>query len=352
MATLQALAELVGGKVHQQGSEQAGQDFTAIMPLEWADAASVSFFANAKYLEAAQRSAAGAIIAREPFANPPCPLILHHDPYLAAAKLANHFHPRQKRQPMIHPSAVIAPTARVGRAFVGPCCVIDDGAEVSDGAELVAQVYVGRAASVGKDAVLQPGVKLMDGCQVGERALLHAGVVIGADGFGFAEDASAADGKRRIKIPQIGIVMIGDDVEIGANTTIDRATFGVTDIGAGSKIDDQVMIGHNVVLGTDCVLVAQSGIAGSTKLGKRVIVGGQAGFAGHLKIGDGAQIGAQSGVQADVGENQAVLGAPARPAREQMRLFAALNRLPELHRRVFRIGTKNQTASSEGRKHE
>lgn len=343
MATLRSLAELVGGELKLDHPQQADLELTAILPLEWASNDAISFFANPKYLEAAKSCSAGALVAKAPFEGAPCPLLLHPDPYLVAAKLARYFSPRKRREPQRHPSAVIAPSARVGKAYVGPNVVIDDGADIADGAELVANIYVGRDVTIGKDSLIQPGVTILDGCQIGDRAVVNSGAIIGGDGFGFAEDTSAPDGQRRVKIPQLGNVVIGDDVEVGANTTIDRGTFGSTVIGDGSKIDNLVMLAHNTQLGTDCVIVAQAGIAGSTKLGKRVLVGGQAGFVGHIKIGDDAKIAAQSGVHHNIEAGQTVIGSPALAWKTYTRQLAAQQRLPEIHKRVFGIRTKEKS---------
>jgi len=206
---------------------------------------------------------------------------------------------------------------------------VSSGAKIGRGTILYPGVFVGEEVRIGEECILYSNVTVREGCRMGNRVILHAGAVIGADGFGFA-----LEGGRRVKIPQVGIVEIGDDVEIGANTTIDRATLGVTRIASGVKIDNLVQIGHNTVVGADTIIVAQTGISGSCRIGSRVVLGGQVGVADHVTIGDGAQVGAQSGVHRDVAPGGAVLGAPAIPAPEARRTMAALPRLPELLRAV------------------
>jgi UDP-3-O-[3-hydroxymyristoyl] glucosamine N-acyltransferase len=217
---------------------------------------------------------------------------------------------------------------------VGPFAVVAEGAVVGDRVTLYPGAYVGKGAVVGEDSVLHPQVTLYEGVRVGKRALLHAGCVIGSDGFGFAP---TPDGYR--KIPQVGTVEIGDDVEIGANTTIDRAALGVTRVGSGTKLDNLIQVGHNVEIGRDTVIAAQVGIAGSARVGNRVMIGGQAGLAGHIEVGDGVMLGAKTGVAVPLSakENRAWSGVPAMPHRTWLKMSTLLPRLPELFRRVARL---------------
>ncbi len=230
----------------------------------------------------------------------------------------------------IHATAIIHPSARIAKtASIGPYCIVEEGAEIGDGAILKAQVYVGRFAKIGEASYLFPQVTLLDYCELGKRVRLHSGVVVGSDGFGYATVQG-----RHLKEDQIGNVVIEDDVEIGSNTTIDRARFASTRIQEGSKIDNLVQIAHNVQVGKHCILVSQAGIAGSTQLGNYVVVGGQVGIAGHLKIGDACLMGGQSGVNHDLAEKSYVRGTPAGPFQQQMRLEVLYKRLPELNARV------------------
>jgi UDP-3-O-[3-hydroxymyristoyl] glucosamine N-acyltransferase len=203
--------------------------------------------------------------------------------------------------------------------------VIASGVEIGAGTVLAAQVFVGANVRIGRDCRIYPHVTLREGTALGDRVTVHAGAVIGADGFGYARD-----GARHVKIPQVGRVVLGDDVEIGANVTIDRATLGVTRIGRGTKIDNLVQIAHNVRIGEDTVIVAQVGISGSSEIGSRVTIAGQVGIVDHVRIGDGAIVGAQAGVTKDVHDGAIVLGSPAAPHLEFKRQLAATARLPQL----------------------
>jgi UDP-3-O-[3-hydroxymyristoyl] glucosamine N-acyltransferase len=200
---------------------------------------------------------------------------------------------------------------------------------------LVSSIHVGDDVQIGRDCILYPGVKIMNGCRIGDRVILHAGVVIGSDGFGFAESPT---GLKKIK--QVGWVEIADDVEIGANTTVDRGTLGPTRIGRGTKIDNLVQIAHNVEIGEHSIIVAQVGISGSTKIGNGAVLGGQVGVVGHIEIGDGVQVGAQSGISKSIPAGKTMFGSPARDIKETMRIEASLTRLPELLKRVRSIEKK------------
>jgi UDP-3-O-[3-hydroxymyristoyl] glucosamine N-acyltransferase len=240
------------------------------------------------------------------------------------------FHPVPPLVPGVHPRAVVAPDARVdATAAVGPLAVIEAGARMGAGARVGALAYVGPGVQIGEGCALGPRVTLLAGVRLGCRVLVHAGAVLGADGFGFA-----FDGAQHRKIPQIGGVLVEDDVEIGANTAIDRATFGDTIVRRGTKIDNLVQIGHNVEVGAHSILVAQVGVSGSSKLGRGVVLAGQVGIADHVTIGDGAMVAAQGGVPSDLEAGGRYLGTPARPILEARRIFAAETRLPELLQRV------------------
>ena len=271
--------------------------------------------------------------------------------YLAFAKLATLFHPPAQALPVmaeqafvhasarVDPSAEIMPFAFVGPdAVVGPRCILHPG------------VYLGPGARLGADCVLWPNAVVRDRCVLGDRVVLEPGCVVGSDGFGFAFDpeGEAGAGPRHYKVPQTGIVVVEDDVELGANTCVDRATLGVTRIGRGAKIDNLVQLAHNVEVGPLSILVSQVGIAGSTKLGAGVMAGGQVGVVGHVQIGDGAKLLAQAGVSNDVPAGETVFGSPARSRGLAGRIEASLSRLPELMTRVRELEKKLEKLEGAG----
>ena len=322
-----ALAELVGGTV-------IGDDTVEICDvadLDHAGPNSLSFVTNPKYVKKAKTTRAGALLVAERLPEVACAQIVCANPYLALAKIGTELNPPDSLAPGIEPSALVHAQARVDpSATVCAGAVIERGARIGAHTVVGPLCFIGAQVRIGADTKLYPGVKILTRCVVGDRVILHAGVVIGSDGFGFAPDASG----RRIKIPQLGIVEIGDDVEIGANTTLDRATFGATRIGAGTKIDNLVQIGHNVVTGVDCVIAGQSGIAGSTTLGDRVVIAGQGGLAGHLTIHSDVTLGGRPGVAGDITAAGVYSGAPAIPNHEWLRMIMAQHSVPELRRRV------------------
>lgn len=231
----------------------------------------------------------------------------------------------------VHPTAVVHPTATLGEGVaIGPFCLVGAGASIGEGSVLVCRVQVADKARVGRHTTLRAGVTILDRCTVGDRCILHPGVVLGADGFGFHP---SPDGRGVVKVPHSGYVEVGDDVEIGANSCIDRGKFGPTTIGSGTKIDNLVQIAHNCVVGRGCLLCGQVALAGSVTLGDNVTIGGQAGLADGVTIGPGTQIGAQTGVHNDI-SGGTWLGTPARPGPDTGRIYAALGRLDELIRRV------------------
>jgi UDP-3-O-[3-hydroxymyristoyl] glucosamine N-acyltransferase len=224
-------------------------------------------------------------------------------------------------------SASVAPDA-----YIGPHCTVDEDASVGAGAVLEAGCFVGRGAAVGENTLLHPQVSVLERCTVGKRCVLHAGVVIGSDGYGYVR----ANGKQE-KVPQLGTVVIGDDVEIGANSAVDRAALDRTCIGRGTKIDNLVHIAHNVRIGSDCLILAQAGIAGSTLIGDNVTIAGQAGVSDHIRIGDNSVVMGRTGVISDLPEGSVVFGALGRPRREAMRLEALLSKLPEMYSELKRL---------------
>lgn len=317
---LSEVAALLGGRL------LGGDDpvLTGAASLAEAGPGDLSFVADARRAPEGRASAAGALLV-PPGLDLGRPAIEVERPYEAFARFLARLAPAPDRlyPPGVHPTAVIDAGAAVEAAAVGPYCVVGAGAVVGAGTRLGSHVVIGCDASVGRDCVLHAHVVVREGCRLGDRVIVHAGTVVGADGFGYL-----AGPQGQTKIPQVGIVEIGDDVELGALVTIDRATTGRTVIGAGSKLDNQVHVAHNVRIGRCCALSAQTGIAGSTVIGDGVITGGQVGIGDHLVIGDGARIGAQAGVMKDVAPGGTVFGCPALDFQESFRLTAALRRLP------------------------
>src|SRR5258706_1808775 len=325
--TLAELAEALGGTV-------VGDPRTVIRGvagIREAGASDITFLANARYeAHLAETRAAAVICSREP-RQCTIPMLQVDNPYLAFQKAVKVFRPDPYRSASgVHASAVVAPDATVGTAVsIGAHCVVERGAHLGDRVVLMPGSYVGALASVGDDSFLYPNVVIREECVLGARCILHPGVVIGGDGFGYALD----DGRYQ-KVPQVGNVVIGDDVEIGANTTVDRATTGSTRVGDGTKIDNLVQIGHNVVIGRHCIIVAQVGISGSAELEDHVTVAGQAGLAGHLKLGKGSTVAAQSGVPRSIRPGAVVSGSPAMPHNVWGRLVALLPKVPQLFQRT------------------
>jgi UDP-3-O-[3-hydroxymyristoyl] glucosamine N-acyltransferase len=303
---------------------------TGVAPLESAGPDDVSFLTHARYTDAAKTSRAGAFVAGAQAAGLPAPVLRVRAPQQALVDLLNLFHPPAAVVPGIHPTAVVAPDAHVdATASVGPHTVIEARARIGPRARVSALAYIGAGVEVGEESCVGPHVALLEGVRLGRRVLIHPGAVLGADGFGFA-----FDGTQHRKIPQTGGVLIEDDVEIGANTTIDRATFGDTIVRRGTKIDNLVQIGHNVEVGEHAILVSQVGVSGSSRLGRGVVLAGQVGVADHVSIGDGTLVGAQAGVPSDLPAGGKFLGSPARPILDAKRIMAAESRLPELLRRI------------------
>jgi UDP-3-O-[3-hydroxymyristoyl] glucosamine N-acyltransferase len=330
MATVGQLASFVGGRVvgDAQREIRGVADLASAGPLE------LSFLTSPKYKAQFLATRAGAVLVSEPRADAPTTLIVCPDPYLALARLAAQLHPPPTYAAGIASSACVDAEASIDpSATIRPGAVVEAAANVGPRSVIGAGAYLGPGAVVGADCLLHPGVHVLERCRLGDRVILHAGVVVGSDGFGYAPDASG----RRHKVPQSGIVVLEDDVEIGANSTVDRATFGETRIGRGSKVDNLVQIAHNVVLGEDCVIVSQSGIAGSTKLGRRVIVGAQGGVVGHIRLHDDVVLGARAGVAASIEEPGIYSGTPAIPHRQWLKAAVAQKDVPELRRRLLAL---------------
>jgi UDP-3-O-[3-hydroxymyristoyl] glucosamine N-acyltransferase len=330
--TIAEIAKLVGGEVVGNGNITL-KNFA---PAENAQSGDLTFAENENYFARAEQSAATAIIADKRFSSSKKILIRVSNARIAFAKALTLFFPEQKFPAGIHPTAVVAPSAEVDpSAHIGPHCVIGERVKIGARSVLQAGNFVGDDSKLGDDVNLFPNVTIYPRAQIENRVRIHANSVIGSDGFGYVQD-----GGIHRKVPQIGNVIIGDDVEIGAGVTIDRGALGSTIIGKGAKIDNLVQIAHNVQIGEHCLVVAQVGISGSTKLGNYVILAGQVGIAGHLKIGNQVTIAAQSGVMNDIPAGEKWFGSPAQPDREMKRQWIALRQLPELLKRVAALEKK------------
>jgi UDP-3-O-[3-hydroxymyristoyl] glucosamine N-acyltransferase len=349
---LAELAELVGGRI--EGDPERAVETIRI--LEEAGPADLSFLTSPRYRAQAIASKAGALLvgnamaAMADIAGIPArgrDLLVVDDPGYALAVLLAHFHPGDsggRREPGAHPTAILEPGCAVDpTAHIGPYVVIGAGSRIGANAALHAFVAVGRACVVGEGAVLHPHAVLYDGTEVGPAAIVHAGVVLGADGFGYATHGGAHH-----KVPQLGRVVVEADVEIGANSTVDRATLGATRIGAGTKIDNLVQVGHNVQVGRHCILCGQAGIAGSARLGDGVVLAGQAGVAGHLQLGDRVQVAAKSAALASVEAGTAVAGIPAVEIRKWRRQTVLTSRLEEMSRRLRALERRLGNIAGEG----
>jgi UDP-3-O-[3-hydroxymyristoyl] glucosamine N-acyltransferase len=339
-ATLSQLAALVQGTVHGDG----GVRVEAARPLAEAGPDSITFLENDKHLRQLPECRAAAVVM------PPALAARRHelaapggrgwtvleaaDPLGAFIAIVRHLHPPPPPLPAgIHHLAALDPGARLGAdCTVGPFATVGAGTVLGDRCRLHDRVTVGRNCRLGDDVELYPGVVLYDGTVLGDRVTAHANAVLGADGFGYR----LQDG-RHVKVPQLGRVEVGDDVEIGAGTTIDRATFGATRVGAGTKIDNLVQIGHNCSVGRHNLIVSQVGIAGSCTTGDYVVIAGQVGVADHVHIGDRAVVGARSGILRNIAAGERILGAPGRPESEEKRILLSLERLPDMRRHVRQL---------------
>jgi UDP-3-O-[3-hydroxymyristoyl] glucosamine N-acyltransferase len=327
--TLAEIADRLGGEVVGDGE----RDLTGIRPLDTAGPGHLSFLHNPKYAEQAAASKAGAIIVDRADRLSGRDLLVCTHPYLAVARALELFYPWPFPEPGVHPSAVVAADAEVAAdASIGPQAVVGGGTVIGARTAVGAGCVIGRDVRIGDDCRFHPRVVVEDGCRIGDRCILQAGVVVGSDGYGFATVAGVHH-----KVPQVGIVVLEDDVEIQANTTIDRATIGETRIGRGSKIDNLVQLAHNVQVGEHCLLVAHVGISGSTRIGRHSVFAGQSGAAGHLEIGEQTMVAAKAGVMKSTAAGSVLAGHPARPQREWMRSQAAVQRIDQLRRRVAEL---------------
>ncbi len=332
MVTVGEIADFVGGKY------QGARDITVsgVAPLAEARGDQISFLSNPKYASQLDASKAAAVLVADE-GTPDSPRYIRvRNPYFAMASVVSRWFAERPAPRGISPMAAIAASAKLGRNVgIGPFATIAEDVVIGDNVIIYQGVSIEAGSTIGEGSVIYPLVSIYERTQIGKRCIIHSGCVIGGDGYGFA-----TEGGVHHKIPQIGIVRIGDDVELGAGTCVDRGALGETVIGDGTKVDNLVQIGHNVKIGKHCLLVAQVGIAGSTELGDSVVVAGQSGFGGHLSIGSRVQVAAKSAVLEDVADGMKVMGSPAIAFREFARREVLLKRLPELAKRIDELEKK------------
>ena len=323
--TLKEIAKLIEGEVVGDGSVV----ITGVAGIKEADSGDITFLANPKYASLLNTTGASAVIVAKDLeiSLSAKPVIRTDNPSLAFSKVISLATPEDLKHPKgLHPTAILGKAVSLGKnVAIGPYVVIEDDVQIGDNAIIYAGSFIGNQAKIGNSTLIYANVSVRERVVIGERVIIHSGTVIGSDGFGFV----TIEGKHH-KIPQVGTVEIGDDVEIGANVTIDRARFDKTIIGRGTKIDNLVQIAHNVVIGENCLIVAQVGISGSTVIGNNVILAGQVGLVGHISVGDGAIVTAQSGVSKSVPANTMFAGYPARPFNETRKADACVHNLPKL----------------------
>jgi UDP-3-O-[3-hydroxymyristoyl] glucosamine N-acyltransferase len=329
---LRELAERLGCELRGDGDVDVG----GVAGIEQAGPGDVTFLANPRYAAHLAVTRAAAVILA-PGHEAPVPCLFTEQPYLAFARAVAMLRPPPRPAPGVHPSAQVDPSAILGAdVHVGALAVVGRGVRLGARSTLHPEVVLYEGVTVGEDCVLHSGVQVREGCRLGNRVVVQNGAVIGADGFGFARDA----GGRYQKFPQVGIVVVEDDVEIGALTAIDRAALGETRVGRGTKLDNLVQVGHSVTIGEESVLAGQVGVAGSTRIGRRVTLAGQVGVAGHLTIGDGVVATAQTGIPGSVGEGAVVSGYPAIENRAWLKSSAVFAKLPELQKRLRALERK------------
>ncbi len=312
-------------------------EITGLAGIEEARAGDLTFLANPKYKEFLSKTSASCVIVGREIEKAEVSLIRHPTPYFAFSKAMELFYETKKEYPeLIHPTAVLGKGVKLGKGVhLGPYVVIEDNVWVKEHVAVLAGSFIGAKSVVAENCLIYPHVTIRENAQIGKNVIIHSGAVIGSDGFGYAKE-----NEKHHKIPQVGKVVIEDDVEIGANVSIDRATLGATRIGKGTKIDNLVQIGHNVVIGENCIIVGQVGISGSTRIGNNVVLGGQVGLVGHIKIGNNVMIGAQSGVTKDIPDNTTIFGYPAREIKKTKKIEACISRLPEYIKRLKEIEEK------------
>ena len=345
---LKELALWVDGTVVGDGEIE----ISGVAAIEEARPGEITFIANPKYLPNLNKTDASAVIVSKEVTQADKALLCVTHPKLAFARILTLFSQKPYQPKGIDSNAWISPTAKLGKDLtLYPFVYIGDRCSIGDRVTLYPGVYVGEDSSIGEDSILYPNVSVYSRTIIGNRVILHSGAVVGSDGFGYEKE-----GRKNVKIPQVGRVEIEDDVEIGANTTIDRATFSKTVIRKGVKIDNLVQVAHNVTIGEDSIIVAQVGISGSTKIGSNVTLAGQVGVVPQVEIGDNVMVGAQAGVTHDLPANQGYLGSPALPHREFLRAITTFPKLPEMRKTLLdlekRIKKMEETLSLEGEEKE
>jgi UDP-3-O-[3-hydroxymyristoyl] glucosamine N-acyltransferase len=342
--TVDVLARLVDARIEGDASYVV----SGLADLRSAGPEDIAFLSNPKYLEACRTTRAGVLLLTASHAEMlqgqgPAVKLVVQNPYWAMARISQLLHPKHVFPASVHPQSSVHPTAHVpASCHIGAFAVVEEGARLGEHCCIESTAFVGRNAVLQDGVHLHPGAKILHGCHAGRDVVLQAGAVVGSDGFGYA---LSNDGSR-VKIPQVGTVVLEDGVEIGANTTVDRATLGVTRIGKGTKIDNLVQIAHNVAVGEHCVIVSQTGIAGSTTLGNNVVVGAQGGIVGHIHIANNVMLGARAGVPSSIESPGVYSGSPAIPHKKWLKMSVALPEVPEM-RRQLRALQKNTVASSD-----
>lgn len=329
------LVEKIGGVLDGDGDVE----IHGVAGIREAGAGEISFVVNPKYASLAASTKASVVIVSEDWSGEcPAVLIRSKNPDAAFAEVATLFYtPVPAPAPGVHPTAVVADNVELGEGVcIGPMCVVEAGAKIGTHSVISAQCYIGHRVCIGENVFLYPQVSIREDSRIGNRAIIHNGTVIGSDGFGYSVD----DKGVRTKIMQIGRVQIGDDVEIGSNVTIDRARFGKTIIGNGTKIDNLVQIAHNVVIGENAVIISQVGLAGSCSIGDRTIIAGQSAVAGHIRIGSDVIVAGKTGVTKDVADGEYMMGMPAMPAAKYKRFVSAPVLIPKLKARISALEKK------------
>lgn len=338
--TLKEIAEFVSGEVSGNGNII----ITGVCSIKEARTGDITFLANQKYLPFADTTNASAIITFLDVENLSKPIIRVENPSLAFAKAVSLFAPAQISHPKgIHPAAVLGKGVKLGKdVTIGPYTIIEDNVSIADKTIIYGNCYIAHHTKIGADTLIYPNVSIREFVTIGSRVVIHSGTVIGSDGFGFVNIKGVHQ-----RIPQIGTVVIEDDVDIGCNVTIDRARFDKTVIGKGTKIDNLVQIAHNVIIGENSIVVAQTGISGSTVIGKGVTLAGQAGLVGHIRVADGAIVAAQAGVTKSVPPNTLVSGYPAKPHDIAKRVNACVQNLPKLYETIRELKKKIEQLESQ-----